>query len=339
MTDLTVDAKKYKVFAKILQMLFMKRLAKIGGKKTKGVVFMRNLMRSIKKNYWLYLFVMPAILWYVIFQYIPMGGIVIAFKRYNGVKSIWESSWVGLKWFKSFFNSYYSSTIIKNTIVLSLYSLATFPLPIMLALVLNEMKNQRAKQTVQTIMYAPHFISTVVLVSMLKLFFAPDSGFVNTIIEALGGNSFDFMSSAAAFPHMYVWSGVWQGLGWDCIIYVAALAGVDPSLHESAMIDGATRMQRIVHINIPTILPTIVITLIMRVGHIMSVGADKVLIMKNDLNADTAQIISTYVYERGLLSGDYSYAAAVGLFVNVINFAMLLSVNKISKKLTDTGLF
>ena len=318
-------------------------------KKDKGVLLMKKkekvqskkmtLARNFKKNCWLYIFVLPAILWYVIFQYIPMGGIVIAFKRYNGVLSIWDSPWVGLKWFKSFFNSYYSTTIIKNTIVLSFYSLMTFPLPIMMALVFNELKNKKVKQVTQTIMYAPHFISTVVLVSMMRLFFAPGSGFVNTIIEALGGTSFDFMSSAAAFPHMYVWSGVWQGLGWDCIIYVAALAGVDPSLHESAQIDGATRMQRIRYINIPCILPTIVITLIMRVGHIMSVGADKVLVMKNDLNADTAQIISTYVYERGLLSGDYSYAAAVGLFVNVINFTMLVAVNRISKKLTETSLF
>ena len=188
-------------------------------------------------------------------------------------------------------------------------------------------------------MYAPHFISTVVLVSMMNLFFSPSNGFVNHIIEMLGGVPFDFMSSESAFPHMYVWSGVWQNLGWDCIIYVAALAGVDPSLHEAAEIDGATRLQRIIHINIPTILPTIVITLILKVGHIMSVGADKVLLMKNDLNADTAQIISTYVYERGLLSGDYSYAAAVGLFVNVVNLIMLLTVNKVSKKVTETSLF
>lgn len=294
---------------------------------------------SLKKNYWLYLFILPTLLWYIVFHYIPMGGIVIAFKRYNGVLSIWDSAWVGLKWFKSFFDSYYATTIIKNTLVLSFYSLLTFPLPIVLALILNEIKRKRVKQTVQTIMYAPHFISTVVLVSMMNLFFAPGSGFINTIIESLGGTSFDFMSSSAAFPHMYVWSGVWQGLGWDCIIYVAALAGVDPSLHESAQIDGATRLQRILHINIPCILPTIMITLIMRVGHIMSVGADKVLVMKNDLNADTAQIISTYVYERGLLSGDYSYAAAVGLFVNVINLLMLITVNKVSKKLTETSLF
>ncbi len=298
-----------------------------------------SFQRYLKRYYWLYLFVLPTLIWYIVFHYVPMGGIVIAFKRYNGVRTIWESPWVGLKWFKSFFESYYSKTIIKNTIVLSFYTLMTFPLPIAFAMVLNELKCKKVKQVIQTITYAPHFISTVVLVSMLNLFFATKNGFINNVIEALGGIPFDFLSSSTAFPHMYVWSGVWQNLGWDCIIYVAALAGVDPSLHESAMIDGATRMQRIRHINIPTILPTIVIMLIMKVGHIMSVGADKVLLMQNDLNADTSRIISTYVYERGLLNADYSYAAAVGLFVNVINLLMLLTVNKISKKVSETSLF
>lgn len=298
-----------------------------------------SFLRYLKRYYWLYLFILPMLIWYIVFHYVPMGGIVIAFKRYNGVRTIWDSPWVGLKWFKSFFSSYYSKTIIRNTIVLSFYSLMTFPLPIAFALVLNELKNKKVKQVIQTITYAPHFISTVVLVSMLNLFFSPTNGFINNVITALGGEAFDFISSSTAFPHMYVWSGVWQSLGWSCIIYVAALAGVDPSLHESAMIDGATRMQRIRHINIPTILPTIVIMLIMNVGHIMNVGADKVLLMQNDLNADTSRIISTYVYERGLLNSDYSYAAAVGIFVNVVNLMMLLTVNKISKKVSETSLF
>ena len=310
----------------------MKKKENLQGKKG-------SFQRYMKRYYWLYLFVLPTLIWYIVFHYVPMGGIVIAFKRYNGVRTIWESPWVGLKWFESFFSSYYSKTVIKNTIVLSFYTLLTFPLPIAFAMVLNELKNKKVKQVIQTITYAPHFISTVVLVSMLNLFFSPSNGFINNIITGLGGTAFDFMSSSAAFPHMYVWSGVWQNLGWDCIIYVAALAGVDPSLHESAMIDGATRMQRIRHINIPTILPTIVIMLIMKVGHIMSVGADKVLLMQNDLNADTSRIISTYVYERGLLNADYSYAAAVGLFVNIVNLIMLLTVNKISKKVSETSLF
>jgi putative aldouronate transport system permease protein len=250
-----------------------------------------------------------------------------------------ESPWVGLKWFESFFKSYFVKTTIKNTLVLSFYTLLTFPIPIAFALVLNEMKHERIKSLVQTIMYAPHFISVVVLVSMINLFFATDGGFVNRIIEALGGTPIEFLQNSKTFSHMYVWSGVWQNLGWNCIIYVAALSAVDPALHEAAMLDGASRMQRILHINLPTNMPTIIIMLIMRVGHIMSVGADKVLLMKNDLNADAAQIISTYVYERGLIQGDFSYSTAVGLFVNVINLLMILLVNKISAKVSETSLF
>jgi putative aldouronate transport system permease protein len=179
----------------------------------------------------------------------------------------------------------------------------------------------------------------VVLVSIINLFFATDGGFVNRAIEALGGTPIEFISSSKKFAHLYVWSGVWQNLGWSCIIYVAALSAVDPALHEAAMLDGASRLQRIIHINIPTILPTVIIMLIMRVGHIMSVGADKVLLMKNDLNADAAQIISTYVYERGLVQRDFRYSTAVGLFVKVINLLMLLLVNKISSKVSETSLF
>jgi putative aldouronate transport system permease protein len=293
----------------------------------------------LKRNWWLYVFVIPTIVWYIVFHYVPMGGIVIAFKRYNGVKTIWESKWVGFKWFESFFKSHYCKTIIRNTLGLSVYGLLTFPLPIIFALILNEMKNEKAKKLVQTITYAPHFISVVVLVSMINLFFTKQNGFVNNMIELFGGERFDFITSSDAFPHMYVWSDVWQSLGWNCIIYVAALAGVDPALHEAAEIDGASRIQRILHINIPSIMPTIAIMLIMKLGHIMSVGADKVLLMRNDLNVDTAEVITTYVYNRGLLSGEYSYSAAVGLFVNVINLVMLLSVNKASKKLTETSLF
>ena len=298
-----------------------------------------RFLSYIKRNWWMYLFILPAVIWYIVFHYVPMGGIVIAFKRYTGVQTIWESRWVGLKWFESFFDSYYCETIIKNTLTLSLYSLLTFPLPIIFALILNEMKNARVKKLVQTITYAPHFISLVVLVSMMNLFFSTQNGFVNNVIEYLGGKPFDFLTSSKAFPHMYVWSDVWQNLGWNCIIYVAALSSVDPALHEAAEIDGASRLQRILHINIPSIMPTIAIMLIMKLGHIMSVGADKVLLMINDRNAETAEIINTFVYDRGLLSGDYSYSAAVGLFVNVINLVMLLIVNKASKKMTDTSLF
>lgn len=297
-----------------------------------------TLAQHFRTYYWLYLFLVPTLLWFIIFCYVPMGGVVIAFKRYTGALSIWESKWVGLKWFKSFFNSYYATTIIKNTLSLSLYALATFPLPIIFALMINEVTNKRYKQVVQTIMYAPHFISTVVLVSMLNIFFA-DSGLVNKMITALGFENVNFLTSSKSFPHMYTWSFVWQNLGWNCIIYVAALSSVDPGLHEAAILDGATRLQRICHINLPAIMPTIMITLIMRVGTIMASNTDKVLLMLNDLNSETAEVIGTFVYDRGLLSGDYSYATAVGLFTNVVNLILLLTVNKISEKVTDTSLF
>lgn len=297
------------------------------------------LLDSIHRYGWLYMFVIPTLLYVLIFHYAPMGGVIIAFKRYTGVKSIWASQWVGLKWFKSFFSSRYAGVTIRNTLGISLYGLATFPLAIIMALIFNEVRNARYKKFAQTVMYAPHFISTVVLVGMLQLFFNSNYGFINSIIKFFGGEARNFMSEAESFRHLYVWSGVWQNLGWNCIIYVAALSGVDPTLHEAATLDGASRLQRILHINIPTIMPTIVIMLIMSVGNIMSVGSDKVLLMKNDLNSSTAETIGTFVYYRGLLSGDYSYGTAVGLFTNLVNMIMLLSVNKISAKISDTSLF
>ena len=299
----------------------------------------QRLLKSLRRDYWLYIVILPLLSWYLIFHYAPMSGIVVAFKRYTGAKSIWESRWVGFKWFEDFFTSPYAVTIIKNTLTVSLYSLSTFPLAIILALFFNELRSARFKKVAQTIMYAPHFISTVVLVSMLQLFFSPQYGFINTIIKALGGEPYSFMIEAEAFPHMYVWSGVWQNLGWNCIIYIAALAGVDPGLHEAARIDGASRLQRIFHINLPAIMPTVIITLIMAVGNIMAVGTDKVLLMKNDLNISTSEVIGTYVYERGLISGEFGYATAVGLFTNVVNLILLLTVNKISARVSDTSLF
>ena len=298
----------------------------------------QKLLTHFKSYFWLYMFIVPTLIWYAVYCYAPLGGIIMAFKRYTGAQSIWASKWVGFKWFQSFFKSYYAETIIRNTLVLSLYNLLTFPLPVLFALMINEIGNATFKKTIQTILYAPHFISTVVLVSMINIFFTK-SGLVNDLMEAIGVGRIDFLTSADSFPHMYTWSFVWQNLGWNCIIYVAALSGVDPALHEAATLDGASRLQRIWHINLPTILPTVVITLIMRVGNIMTSNTDKVLLMLNDLNADTAEIIGTFVYDRGLLSQNYSYATAVGLFTNVVNLILLLTVNKISEKVSKTSLF
>ena len=297
-----------------------------------------RLWKNIRRNYVLYLFIIPTITWYILFRYLPMGGLYVAFTRYKGVGEIFNAKFVGLKWFKSFFNSAFAKTTIVNTLRLSLYSLATFPLPVIVALLLNEIRNERIKKVSQTIMYAPHFISLVVLVSMVELFFNTN-GVVNVVIEKLGGNSIDFIGSDESYPHLYVWSGVWTSMGWNTVIYTAALAGVDPGLHEAATLDGATRFQRILHINIPTIIPTIMITLILRVGNIMSVSTEKGILMRNDLNLAVSETVGTFVYNRGLLRGDFGYAAAVGLFLNVVELILLLTVNKISRKVSETSLF
>lgn len=297
-----------------------------------------KLWKNIKKNYVLYLFILPTIVWYILFRYLPMGGVYVAFTRYKGVGEIFSAKFVGLKWFKSFFNSAYAKTTIVNTLRLSLYSLAIFPLPVIVALLLNEIRHEKIKKISQTIMYAPHFISLVVMVSMIQLFFNAN-GVVNIVIDKLGGKAIDFIGSDTAYPHLFVWSGIWTSLGWNTIIYTAALAGVDPGLHEAAILDGATRIQRILHINLPTIAPTIVITLILRVGNIMTVSTEKGILMRNDLNMAVSETVGTFVYNRGLLGGDFGYAAAVGLFLNVVELILLLTVNKISQKVSETSLF
>ena len=297
------------------------------------------LIKSVKRDYWLYIFLIPCLVWYAVFCYAPMGGIVVAFKKYTGFSSIADSPWVGLRWFEEFFNSYYATTIIRNTIVLSLLSISTFIIPIIFALMVNEIVQPKLKKTIQTVVYAPHFISIVVLVSMINLFFNTDFGIVNKAIEFFGGQPQAFLTDPGLYRGMYVWSGVWQEFGWESIIYVAALSAVDPALHEAAMLDGASKMQRMIRINIPTIMPTIIIMLIMRVGSIMTIGGDKALLMLNNLNADTAELISTYIYSRGLIDGDYGLTTAVGLFTNVVNLTLLLTVNWISSKVSETSLF
>ena len=286
-----------------------------------------------------YLMLLPAVLYVLLFCYAPLYGLQIAFKNYKVSLGVAGSPWIGFRNFTDFFQSYYFVKLLKNTLVLSLYSLAvSFPIPIIVALILNELKGKFKKFT-QTILYAPHFISLVVVVSILNVMLSPSQGVVNTILEMLGMERNYFMANPAYFPHLYVWSGVWQGMGWGAIIYLAALSSVDPSLHEAADIDGATRMQKILHINLPTIMPTIIIMLILRIGNIVSVGYEKVYLMQSDMNIETAEIISTYVYKRGLLDSNYSFSAAVGLFNNVINVILVLLANWISKKVSETSLF
>lgn len=299
----------------------------------------KSVFSRLAKDYQLYLLVLPALIWYVLFAYVPMYGVQIAFKDYSGALGILGSPWVGIKHFRSFFRSYYAWTLIKNTVVLSLYSMAAgFPIPIILSLMLNEVKSPGRKKFAQTVLYAPHFISLVVLVGMLNLFFSA-KGPIDTLRMAMGLESVNYLTSPGAFRHLYVWSGVWQEAGWGCVIYLAALSGVDPGLHEAAMIDGASRFQRIWHINLPCLLPTATILLIMNAGSVLSVGFDKAFLMQNDLNMKTSNVISTYIYNRGLVKQNYSFSTAVGLMNNLINFFMVLLVNKIAKALSDTSLF
>ncbi|MBQ8230978.1 MAG: sugar ABC transporter permease [Lachnospiraceae bacterium] len=298
-----------------------------------------SLKTRMWKSRYYYLMLLPAVVYVLIFNYAPMAGLQIAFKNYKVTLGMWDSPWIGFRNFRDFFNSYSFAQLMENTFVLSLYQiLVGFPIPIIVALILNELKGGFKKAT-QTILYAPHFISTVVLVGVITTMFSPSQGVVNTILDAIGMERIYFMGEPKYFRHLYVWSGVWQNMGWSAIVYLAALAGVDPALHEAADIDGATRMQKIIHINLPTIMPTIIIMLILRMGQIASIGYEKVYLMQNDLNVSTAEVISTYVYKRGIINSNYSFSTAMGLFNNVINVTMLLIANKVSKKVSGSGLF
>lgn len=298
-----------------------------------------QMVLRVKKSRQLYLFILPAFLIIFIFSYIPMYGIVIAFKDYMPSLGIMGSPWVGFKHFTRFFNSFYFWDLIKNTVGISLYSLVVgFPLPIILALALNEVKDGPFKKITQTVTYAPNFIAVVVMVGMVLAFLSPSTGIINHMLEVLGFERINFMTDPKWFKTVYVLSGVWQGTGWGSVIYLAALSGVDTQLHEAATIDGASRLQRVWYINIPTIMPTMVILLIMSCGSLMSVGFEKVLLMQNPLNMSSSNVIATFVYKQGLLDAQYSFAAAVGLFNSLINSTLLIVVNKISKKLSNTGL-
>lgn len=299
-----------------------------------------NTLRLMKRNWVLYLFVLPAVVYVIIFNYVPMYGIQIAFKNYRPGLGIWDSPWAGLKWFERFFTSPNCLTLIGNTLSISIYSLvAGFPFPIILALILNYTRSMKFKRFAQTVTYMPYFISTVVLVGMIGLFMSPSSGFVNTIIKSMGGEAVYFLGDPKMFRHIYVWSGIWQGMGYSSIIYIAALSGVSPELHESARIDGANIIQRMRHIDIPTILPTVVILLVMNVGSIANVGYEKVYLMQNSLNLSASEVISTYVYKIGLKDAQFSFSTAIGLMTTAINFVLLIIANTASNKLTGSGLW
>jgi len=294
-----------------------------------------------KKCWQLYLFFLIPFVVLMIFDYYPMFGVQIAFKDYTSTKGIWGSPWVGFSHFMTFFKSHMFSRVVLNTISLSMYSLiAGFPLAIIFALLLNIIRNQKIKRTIQTITYMPHFISVIVIVGILFQLLNPVNGLYGNLYRVFGGDGYpkDLLTIANAFPHLYVWSGIWQNLGWNSIIYIAALSSVDIELHEAAKIDGATRLKRIRYVDFPAILPTISIMLILRMGGIMSVGFEKAYLMQNNLNLVKSEVISTYVYKVGLSrSSNFSYGSAIGLFNSVINCAMLILVNAISRKLSSEG--
>ncbi|TDO56760.1 putative aldouronate transport system permease protein [Kribbella sp. VKM Ac-2571] len=300
----------------------------------------KGFRRSLQRHWTMYLLMVVPLIWFAVFKYIPMSNAVLAFKSFNVTKGIWGSPWVGWQNFELFFHNPVFWTLVKNTFLLSVYTVAaSFPIAIILALALNEIRTGLFKRTVQLVTYAPYFISTVVVVSMTILVLSPRLGLVNDAIGFFGVPSVDFLGNPDYFRHIYVWSDVWQTTGYSAVIYLAALSGIDPALHESAKIDGASRLQRIRNVDLPGIMPTAVIILVLAVGNIMAIGFEKAFLLQNPLNLSQSEIIATYVYKTGLLNADFSGATAVGLFNSVINLVLLLMVNTIAKRITGNGLW
>lgn len=299
-----------------------------------------NYAVYFKNNWQLYVLILPAIIYFIVFNYMPLYGIQIAFKDFKAVFGISGSKWVGFKHFENFFHAYYFKRLLANTLLLNVYNLLwSFPVPIILAILLNQIKGPKIKRFIQTSIYVPYFISTVVLAGMLYIFLSPTSGIFNILRQALGMKAVDVMSDAKAFRTIYIVSGIWQSAGWGTILYIASLSGVDPSLYEAAEIDGASIWQKIRYIDVPSIVPVIVMVFILDCGKLLSSNTDKALVMQTAGNIPTSDIIGVYVYNVGLGSGQFSYTTAIGLFINVINFIIIITANQISKKISDVGLF
>ena len=288
----------------------------------------------------LYILALIPLIFVIIFNYLPMGGLLMAFKDYSIRKGVFRSPWAGLKYFKQLFNTPIFPQILKNTIILSLESLVIgFPVPIILALAFNELSSERVKKALQTFTFAPYFISTVVMSGMIIIFLDPNTGVINRILQLFGMEAVNFMGEAKYFKSIYVWSSVWQGMGWASIIYIAALSGVDYQLHEAAIVDGATKLQRILHVDLPSIKPTIIMLLILQIGSLMSVGFEKVFLLQNQLNMSASDVLSTYVYRVGLVDNDYGYSTAVGLFNSLINMILLITANQLAKRTMNESLW
>ncbi|WP_281890670.1 sugar ABC transporter permease [Paenibacillus sp. YYML68] len=300
---------------------------------------MKRLMKDLVLNKYLYVMMLPVLAYYIIFQYGPMYGAIIAFKEYSPIKGVFGSEWVGLAQFQSFFESYYFWRILKNTLVLSLYSICfEFPAPIILAILINEVRHKRFRSIVQSVTYMPHFISLIVICGMIKDF-TNSGGLINSFVTQLGGDGQAMLQKPELFRTIYIVSEIWQKVGWESIIYLAALMNVDQEQFEAARIDGAGRFRQIWSVAIPGIIPTIVVMLILRVGHLLGVGFEKIILLYNPAIYDTADVISSFVYRKGLLEFGWSFSAAVGLFNSVINLILLVVANRLSKKFSENSLW
>lgn len=301
----------------------------------------KAVVQELRRHWVLYLLSLLPLTILIVFRYVPMYGVQIAFRNYQPTRGILNSPWVGMKYVRKFLTSYQFEGILKNTLAISFYSLATFPLSMVLAVMLNYLPLQRYRKAIQMVSYAPYFLSTVVMVSLTLQFMDADTGLFNAFLALFGVKPVNYMAKPEYFYSIYIWTGVWQTVGYNSIIYIAALAGISPELHEAAIMDGASIMQRIWHIDIPGILPTFCILLIMRCGSIMSVDFERIYLMQNNLNLGVAEVISTYVYKQGLQSAipQYSYASAIGLFTSVINMILLVSVNWVTKKLSGHSMW
>lgn len=301
-----------------------------------------HVWNDMRRNWQLYALLVPAIAMVFIFCYLPLYGIQIAFKNFRAIDGIWGSAWVGLDHFKAFFNSYYFERLISNTFLLNIYGLLWgFPLPIIMAILINQIRAGRYKRFVQTAIYVPHFISPVVMVGVLFLFLSPSSGMVNTVITALGGKAINFTMEPSWFRTLFIGSDIWQHAGWNTILYIATLTGIDPGLYEAATIDGANKRQKIWHIDIPHLVPIIIMVLILNCGTLLASNTDKAYLLQTTGNVSISDIIGVYVYRLGFASPSpqYSYGAAIGLTINVINFVVIMTVNWISRKFSETSLF
>jgi putative aldouronate transport system permease protein len=298
------------------------------------IVHQKSLKQRLKENWQLYAMLVVPVVITIIYKYGPMYGIQIAFRDFKASRGITGSEWVGLYWFKRFFESPNCWRMIKNTVLLSLYGLLwSFPVPILLALALNQLRHQKLRRVVQTVLYAPHFISTMIICGMLRIFLSPSGGLINLIF----GTSIDFLTESTMFRTIYIASGIWQEAGWGTIIYLATLSSVDPSLYEAAKVDGASMFQRILHIDIPALVPMAVLQLILSASSLMSVGFEKTYLLQTDLNKATSDIIAVYVYEQGIISAKYSYSTAIGLFNTLVNIVLLVVVSRIARKAADVN--